>query len=176
MPQQLKIIIFTAVAVVGLGVALFIAQPKEGQQTAQNTHSGMDMGSDKVDTGTLEADKTFYDFGSISMKHGKASTTFKLKNIKNEAVALTKLYTSCMCTEAKITVGNKTEGPFGMLGHGFIPSFTNSLPPNQEAEVEVVFDPNAHGPAGVGTIERTITVEGENGKLAELHIKATVTP
>jgi hypothetical protein len=176
MSKQLKIIIVAAVAVVGLGTALFIAQPKEGQQTATNGHQGMDMGSDKTVTGVLEASTTFHDFGTISMKNGKVSTVFKVKNVKSEPVALTRLYTSCMCTEATINVAGKTEGPFGMLGHGFIPKFERALQPNQDADVEVVFDPNAHGPAGVGTIERTVTVEGQDGKLAELNIKATVTP
>jgi hypothetical protein len=124
----------------------------------------------------LEANETFHDFGTISMKNGKVSTTLKLKNIKAEPVSLTRLYTSCMCTEAKINVAGKTEGPFGMIGHGAIPKFNDFLAPNTEAEVEVVFDPNAHGPAGVGTIERTVTVEGQDGKLAQLNIKATVTP
>jgi len=176
MPKQLKIIIIVATAVLGLGIALLIAQPKDGQQVADTGYQVMDMGSDKTVASVLEASETFHDFGTISMKNGKVSTTFKVKNIKTEPVALTRLYTSCMCTEAKLNIAGKTEGPFGMMGHGIIPKFNDPLQPNQEAEVEVVFDPNAHGPAAVGTIERTVTVEGQDGKLAELNIKATVTP
>jgi hypothetical protein len=176
MPKQLKIIIIVAVAVLGLGIALFIAQPKDNQPAAEANHQGMDMGSDKTESGVLEANETFHDFGTISMKNGKVSTTFKVKNVKAEPVVLTRLYTSCMCTDATLKITGKTEGPFGMLGHGIVKSFNDLLPPDETAEVEVVFDPNAHGPAGVGTIERTVTVEGQNGKLAELNIKATVTP
>lgn len=134
------------------------------------------MGSDKVVSDVLEANKTFHDFGTISMKNGKVTTTFKLKNIKSEPVELTRLYTSCMCTNATLKLSGQSEGPFGMIGHGSIPKFSDMLASGQEAEVEVVFDPNAHGPAGVGTIERTVTIEGKDGKLAELNIKATVTP
>ncbi len=176
MAKQLKIIIIAAVALISLGVVLFIAQPKSNTSDADDSHQDMAMPSDKSDPNVLEAKETFHDFGTISMQNGKVSTTFKLKNIKTEPVVLTKLYTSCMCTDATLKINGKTEGPFGMLGHGFVKSFSDILPAGQEVEVEVVFDPNAHGPAGVGTIERTVTVEGQNGKLAELNIKATVTP
>jgi hypothetical protein len=63
-----------------------------------------------------------------------------------------------------------------MQGHGFVPGFTLTLGPQQEGDIEVVYDPNAHGPSGVGTIERSIIVEGKGNTLATLNIKATVTP
>jgi hypothetical protein len=175
MRTQIKIIIIAAAAVLGVGAALLFAQPKNNQ-AADDSHRGMDMGSSKTDPNILQANETFHDFGIVSMKNGKVTTTFKLKNVKPEPIALTRLYTSCMCTSAEIKVADKTEGPFGMLGHGFVKSFNDMLSPDQDAEVSVTFDPNAHGPAGVGVIERTVTVEGKNGKLAELNIKATVTP
>ena len=63
-----------------------------------------------------------------------------------------------------------------MPGHGFIPGINESLNLNEEAIIEVVFDPAAHGPAGVGKIERLVTVEVENGSPVELAFSAFVKP
>ncbi len=63
-----------------------------------------------------------------------------------------------------------------MPGHGSIPTFEQKLEPNQEAEIEVEYDPNAHGPSGVGRIERSVIVDGRDGKLATYNIIANVTP
>ena len=45
----------------------------------------------------------------------------------------------------------------------------------EEATITVVFDPNAHGPAGVGLIQRTVTIEND-GKPIEFSFKVIVTP
>jgi hypothetical protein len=146
----------------------FFNQPKDTEhKTVDNTAAAENI---------LESDKTDYDFGTISMKNGKVKTSFKIKNPTTEPMLLSKLYTTCMCTEASITVNGMKEGPFGMQGHGFVPGFTLTLGPQQEGDIEVVYDPNAHGPSGVGTIERSIIVEGKGNTLATLNIKATVTP
>jgi len=51
----------------------------------------------------------------------------------------------------------------------------DTIKAGETREIEVVFDPNAHGPAGVGLIERVVRLEyGE--KTLELNIKAVVTP
>lgn len=166
MTKQIKIIIAVAVAVVGFGVVLFLNQPTEHEQ----------MQGTSAEHNILSSDQQSYDFGTISMKNGKVKTTFKLKNPTAEALTLSKLYTTCMCTEAKLIVNNATEGPFGMPGHGSIPTFEQKLEPNQEADIEVEYDPNAHGPSGVGRIERSVIVEGQGGKLATFNIIANVTP
>lgn len=166
MTKQLKILASASVLIIGLGVLLFVAQPDE--------HDRM------VGTGgehnILQPDRELHDFGTISMKDGLVSSVFKIKNTQPEPLRLTKLYTSCMCTKAKLLISGKSEGPFGMIGHGIIPTFNQTIEPNTEAEIEVVFDPNAHGPSGVGLIQREIVLEGSGGKLVTLQIKANVTP
>lgn len=166
MTKQIKIIIAVAVTVVGFGVLLFLNQPTEHEQ----------MQGTSAEHNVLSSDQQSYDFGTISMKDGKVKTTFKVKNPTAEALTLSKLYTTCMCTEAKLVVNGSTEGPFGMPGHGSIPTFEQKLEPNQEADIEVEYDPNAHGPSGVGRIERSVIVEGQGGKLATFNIIANVTP
>lgn len=81
-----------------------------------------------------------------------------------------------MCTTATLMMGGKQFGPYGMPGHGFIPKINETMDAGEEATVEVVFDPAAHGPAGVGRIERGITIENNAGRPLELGFTALVTP
>lgn len=172
MTKQTTVSIGTAVLVIGLGIALFIAQPDDNTGTE---HTGMNNNTSAKET-LLKPEKTFYDFGTISMKNGKVTAVFPLKNTRADRLHINKVYTSCMCTSAYFKILDKTDGPFGMLGHGALAKIDEMLEPGAEARVEAVFDPNAHGPAGVGVIERTVTIESREGKVAEFNIKATVTP
>ena len=81
-----------------------------------------------------------------------------------------------MCTTAWFMKGETQKGPFGMAGHGYVPPTNESLEPGTEAVIKVVFDPAAHGPAGVGKIERVVYVEGTDSMLAELNFTANVIP
>ena len=81
-----------------------------------------------------------------------------------------------MCTTVKFIQGGKETGPFGMPGHGFVPPLKKTVAPNEEVAVSVTFDPTAHGPAGVGPIERAIYLYGKSDLLLQLDISASVTP
>jgi hypothetical protein len=118
----------------------------------------------------------YYEFGSVSMAAGKVKHQFKIRNTSAEPVVIGKMYTSCMCTTASLMMGGKTFGPVGMPGHGGIPSLNQTINPNEEASVEVVFDPAAHGPAGIGRIQRTVTLENNTGNPIELQFVAIVAP
>jgi hypothetical protein len=82
-----------------------------------------------------------------------------------------------MCTTATLTTSSgRLYGPFGMPGHGFVPPTNAPLSPGQEASVRIVFDPAAHGPAGVGRVERVVTLEAPNARPLELRFVALVKP
>lgn len=134
-----------------------------------------DQSSGSSKLSQLETIENNYDFGSISMANGKVKKVFTFKNNTSETVAVKKLYTSCMCTQATLVKSGETFGPFGMPAHGFIPEINKNINPGQEAQIEVVFDPAAHGPAGVGPIERQATLETSDGQLV-FRFKAQVTP
>jgi len=162
-----KTIIGIGIGILILGGLVWIARPD-----AQNASSATSNSN-----GTLTVEEANnYDFGSISMAASKVRHTFKIKNTSNEAVTISKMYTSCMCTTATLVIGGRRLGPFGMPGHGAIPSINQTINPNEEATVEVVFDPAAHGPAGVGRIQRTVTLENNTGRSLELQFAAIVTP
>jgi hypothetical protein len=63
-----------------------------------------------------------------------------------------------------------------MPGHGFTPPLRETLGANEEATVTVTFDPAAHGPAGVGLIEREIYLESKEAASVVIRVSATVTP
>lgn len=125
----------------------------------------------------LTVPESFYDFGTISMRNGDVGKIFKVINETNIDVLIPSLTTSCMCTRAYFieTDGNRS-GPFGMPGMGFVPKLNKTIKAGESADIEVVYDPNAHGPAGVGRINRFVYLEDANGNKIEFEIKANVTP
>lgn len=162
-------IIGIAIAIVTLGGAIWFAYPSSQQA---NDMASLPQSFSKA----LSAEETDFDFGSISMAAGKVKHTFKIQNISNEPINIEKMYTSCMCTAAVLMMEGGRFGPYGMAGHGFIPKINEMLSSGEKAVVEVIFDPAAHGPAGVGRIQRTITIENSAGQPFELGFTALVTP
>lgn len=127
----------------------------------------------------LDAQEQSYDFGTISMAKGEVVHKFTVENKGNEPVRIEKVYTSCMCTSAVLynTEGKKVR-TFGMQGHGGSPKTNVEIGVGESVEVEAVFDPAAHGPSGVGPIQRIITLESNSQAKpkTEIKISANVTP
>lgn len=162
-----KTIISVAAAIIVLGGLIWIARPDvQGTPAPATSSNGM----------LTVAETDNYDFGTISMASGKVKHAFTIKNTSNEAVVVNKMYTSCMCTTASLIIEGKQFGPYGMPGHMAIPQIDQAINPNETAVVEVIFDPAAHGPAGVGRIQRTIIIENNAGQPVELQFAAVVTP
>lgn len=162
------------IAVLVLVLLIWIMRPEKGGVASGLASTSASLSSENEVLMVEEANN--YDFGRISMAAGKVAHQFKIKNTNNETVTIEKMYTSCMCTTATLTAGDKVLGPYGMPGHGAIPRIDQLINPNEEVTVEVVFDPAAHGPAGVGRIQRTVTIENNGGEPVELQFVAMVTP
>lgn len=125
----------------------------------------------------LVGENLFFDFGNISMSVGNVSHVFKIANTNKTAIVVSKIYTSCMCTVATLVTKTGRAGPFGMPGHATIASINQSIAPGEEASVEAVFDPAAHGPSGTGRVRRIIYLETDAQKEPfELSFEANVTP
>ncbi len=126
----------------------------------------------------LVASETLYDFGTISMKNGNVTKDFTLVNTTDTEAMISRVETSCMCTTAYIVEPDGTNrGPFGMPGHGGpVPAANEKIPAGESRIIRVVYNPNAHGPAGVGQIDRFITATDASGGSVRLEIKALVTP
>lgn len=124
----------------------------------------------------LRAKETFFDFGSISMAAGKVSHRYWLRNEGATPVFIRRIYTSCMCTTATFVKGARVVNQYGMPGHGPVPSVNETLVPGEAAYIDAVFDPAAHGPAGLGPTDRVVTIESDAGSPLELRFSANVRP
>ncbi|MBI2577562.1 MAG: DUF1573 domain-containing protein [Candidatus Wildermuthbacteria bacterium] len=164
-----QILIGLALFAVVLGVVVWIAKPSQSENKDKNAILGSG--------GQIIAEELSFDFGSISMEAGKVSHMFIVKNTSDKPALLNKMYTSCMCTTAFFRKGDGEQfGPYGMQGHGGSQRLNQTVSPGEEAYVEVVFDPAAHGPAGVGRIERLVRMEVEGNDPVELQFSVVVTP
>ncbi len=142
-----------------------------GQIGASGKNSGQNTGPDQ-----LEFSPGFFDFGKISMSAGLVEQDFIVTNSSSEPAILAKLSTSCMCTSAELLAPAGNVGPFGMPSHGGASDFSLPLLPGEPAVVRVVFDPAAHGPAGLGKVSRTVTLETVSGQRLVMAFSALVTP
>ncbi len=125
----------------------------------------------------LTAPETFYDFGTISMKNWNVTKEFTVTNPTDGDITISTVLTSCMCTTAFIVEADgSAKGPFSMPGMGYIPPANETIKPGESRIVRVVFDPNAHGPAGVGEIDRFVMLTDSSGGTLQFEIKALVTP
>lgn len=165
----MKKVILTIAITIGLfaGMVWLLGATPKGEGSAQVAQTG---------TAVLAAEHTNFDFGSISMAKGNVMHEYVVRNTGSAPLTLGKMYTSCMCTQARIRIGDTMLGPFGMPGHAMIPRLNKTLAPGEEAVVEAIFDPAAHGPAGVGRVNRVVTIEIDGGAPLELSFTATVTP
>jgi len=141
------------------------------------TSAGANQLPNKESNGALIATEVFHNFGSISMKDGLVTKDFVINNPTDNPVIVTNLSTSCMCTTAFLVGPNgQAKGPFGMPGHNLASPISETIGAGEERVIRVVYDPNAHGPAGIGPTTRFITISDASGKSLELEIKALVTP
>lgn len=98
-----------------------------------------------------------YDLGKVPIDAGIVTKEYKVKNTTGDTLKLKKIATSCMCTQAKVKIGEKETRFFGME-HAMDknPPVNLELPGGETAKVTVNFDPAAHGPQGKGPFERVI--------------------
>ncbi len=125
----------------------------------------------------LFAPETLYDFGTIRMEDGNVAKEFTVTNPTSADVTIATVLTSCMCTTAfVVNPAGSVKGPFGMAGMGYVPPANETVKAGESRVIRVVYDPNAHGPAGVGRIDRFVTLTDKAGGTLQLEVKANVTP
>ena len=165
--ENLKLIVISLVlmaAVIG-GLVWF----KGGEKPVANIGN--------VFAGELTATENFYDFGSAKIDGGLISHEYAVENKTDKSVKINGVSTSCMCTSAEVKIGDKTYGPFGMPGHGGSSAYANiAVNPGEKIIVKATFDPAAHGPAGIGMVERQIFIDTGAAKPLILNFKVIVTP
>ncbi|MBI2103712.1 DUF1573 domain-containing protein [Candidatus Woesebacteria bacterium] len=105
----------------------------------------------------LEVAPNSYDLGNVPINGGLVSREYEIKNTTDKTLKLKKIATSCMCTQAKVSINGNETKLFGMEGHGDQnPSVNLEVPSGATAKVTAVFDPAAHGPQGIGPVDRSV--------------------
>jgi len=167
-----KTIIIAVITLAGIGFLMVLSYQKSTSSTA-SVQGAEATGARSA----LTASSTLYDFGSISMKDGNVTKEFVFTNSSDQDIAIRGLETSCMCTSALLVdPDGSTKGPFGMGGMGGMTVTNDIVKAGENRTLRVVYDPNAHGPAGLGAIDRFITVTDASGAALLFEIKAEVTP
>ena len=115
------------------------------------------QGADEAASGEISAlDELSYDWGDISIEGGDVDQGFHFKNDSDGDLVLNGADTSCMCTTAYFELPDGSISPnFGMHGN---PEWEYVVKPGEEFELEVIFDPMAHGPNAVGPIQRSVRI------------------
>ena len=163
-----NIIIFVTILVAIIGLLLW-GRAGNPSLNASATLTG-------VTQSNLTENVPGYNFGSVSILRGNVERAFALKNNTDTDIQITSAETSCMCTRAILQLPDGKEiGPFGMAGHGFSPSLDALVRPGEIITVRAIFDPAAHGPSGVGRIERAGNLMTNKGPVM-MQFEATVTP
>ncbi len=163
-----KILVIAVVLIGGAGLMLWGRENSRSGEAAP-TPQGITKAS-------LSETVPLFDFGQVSMAKGKVMHAFELVNDTDIDLEIQKSMTSCMCTEAFLEFsGGEKLGPFGMPGHGPVPSVNRTVKSGEALTVETVFDPAAHGPAGIGPVERQVLLETNKGRYT-MGFRADVTP
>ena len=167
-----KTIIVFLIVVAVIGYLLVLSYKKSASTTA--SVQGVEQSGAKS---LLAAPEVFYDFGTISMKNNDVTKEFTVTNPTDKDITVATVLTSCMCTSAFVVEPDgTTKGPFKMPGMGYVPPANEIIKAGESRVIRIVYDPNAHGPAGVGAIDRFVTLTDTSGGMVQLEIKALVTP
>ena len=163
--------LYSLVAITVAAIAFGVYRSQQSLAKTQPPHQAQ-----PVRPASLVSLKPSVDLGTVSMAAGNVPFRYLIKNAAAEPLDINRISTSCMCTTATLVTASERKGPFGMPGHGRPNATKVRLAPGELANVEVVFDPAAHGPSGLGRIERTVTLQSVEAPPLELRMVVMVTP
>ncbi len=126
--------------------------------------------------GKIEINPLEHDAGTVSMAEGLVEKTFEIKNIGEGDLKIDSILTSCMCTTARLKVGDKVSPEFGM--HTNSTFWSQKITSGGTGFLEVTFDPAFHGPQGVGPVVRVIylSTDDPQNQRVEVRLSAKVIP
>ncbi len=164
MSKETKYIIgtFAVITALVVGVAILASKPTGGSVDGATT--GGDRYVSNVLIQGVSANTESIDIGKVGYGGGIVSKVYEIKNDTGRDLKLKKIVTSCMCTKARVVFGDKATKLYAMEMNGDKnPIIDYDFPAGSAAKVEFNFDPAAHGPAGIGPIDRVITLYFDGG-------------
>lgn len=158
--RKLLLGILFATVLVLVGGVFFLAQP---------TGTPVVTASENAKAEVVETD---FSWGNIPINGGKVQKVFIFKNTGQDALQITNIRTSCHCTVARLTSNGKTSQDFGM---GNTSNWVGVVDPGKEATLTVIFDPAFHGPQGIGSVTRYVSVNTNDKSNKEIVFTLTGT-
>ncbi len=125
----------------------------------------------------LQVNPEVHELGNVPIDGGIVTKEYEVKNTTDQTIKLKRVATSCMCTQAKVSVGGKETKLYSMEHPGDRnPPVNLEIPPGEIAKVIVHFDPAAHGPQGTGPFDRVVSLTfSDPVGIKELTFSGTVT-
>lgn len=158
------LLISLPVIIVGLVIFALVTYLPKGNQSAN-------QGVPKIEISPQE-----YDAGTVSMAAGKVQYTYEIKNKGEGDLKISRIWTSCMCTTARLKVGDKESPEFDMHSN---PAFwSQKIAPGQTGYLEVNFDQAFHGLQGLGENIRAVYISSNDpqNKQVEVRLITNVIP
>lgn len=147
-----RIVIFSVIAAALVLGGLIIAFTGNDNLASSESQNG---------TPRLEINEEKFDLGNIPMSQGTVTRTVTVSNTGNGPLEIFGMKTSCMCTSATLTIDGNRSPEFSLHNN---PAFwSEKLAAGQKADLEITFDPNAHGPDATGPITRTVHIKSTDG-------------
>lgn len=133
--------------------------------------AGDAVGAAKIDISPSE-----YDAGNMPIGGGLVKHTYEIQNTGEDNLKISRIWTSCMCTTAKLRVGDRESDEFGMHDNPLF--WSEEIAPGETGYLDVSFDPAFHGPGGTGNVVREVylTTNDPQNKKAKAKLFVTVTP
>lgn len=142
MGKDIKILAGVVVITIFVIAGLVFLSTKNSTNPSQSSQSSQ---SDQTKGISISPDSL--DLGDVNIKGGIVSKDYQVNNTTNEDLKLRKIVTSCMCTKAKVVVGDEESYFFGMEHPGDAnPPINVKIPAGGSAKIVVEFGPAAHGP------------------------------
>jgi len=110
-----------------------------------------------------------YDLGNVEYSGGIVQREARLENRGEENLKISSIKTSCGCTEAQIIRGGNKSKKFGM--HPNTLTWSETIPPGEEATLRIFYDPAAHGPEGIGPFRRAIWIESSDSDQEKVEVR-----
>ncbi len=150
------------------------------QSASQKTNAAKILNDVNTSNSSVKLNQTAFNFGTISQKDGIVNAVYDVTNTGQEDILLKELYTSCGCTKAQILyMDGSVSGLYSMKGMAGAQDFTvgKNLKPGETVKIKATFDPNAHGPQGIGYIKRNIMLNTNmrDNPLLQVSFEAEVT-
>ncbi|MFH1187219.1 MAG: DUF1573 domain-containing protein [Candidatus Levyibacteriota bacterium] len=107
----------------------------------------------------IEIDYSSKNLGDIIYEKGTVPHSFPIKNIGSKDLEIANMTTSCMCTQVYFKGKSEESSKYGMKGMSAPSDWKGVLKPEESAEIIIEYDPQYHGPQGLGPISRTVSME-----------------